>query len=137
MAKEDRKPAKAFSMQLSLDHQGTTEILGLSGIVTKTVCSLDSILGIFICLRNCKADRSKQDVQNSLIFLYFSHSQQTSVYVCVLEIKPVYPKEINPEYSLEVLMLKLKLHYFGHLMRRAHSLENTPMLGKVEGRRRD
>ena len=45
-------------------------------------------------------------------------------------------KEINPEYSLEVLMLKLKLQYFGHLMRRSDSLEKTLMLGKIEGRRR-
>ena len=45
-------------------------------------------------------------------------------------------KEINPEYSLEGLMLKLKLHYFGSLMQRAKSLEKTLMLGKVEGRRR-
>ena len=45
-------------------------------------------------------------------------------------------KEISPEYSLEGLMLKLKLQYFGHLMRRNDSLEKTPMLGKIEGRRR-
>ena len=45
-------------------------------------------------------------------------------------------KEISPGYSLEGLMLKLKLQYFGHLMRRADSLENTLMLGKIEGRRR-
>ena len=45
-------------------------------------------------------------------------------------------KEINPEYSLEGLMLKLKHQSFGHLMRRADSLEKTLMLGKVEGRRR-
>ena len=45
-------------------------------------------------------------------------------------------KEISPEYSLEGLMLKLKLQYFGHLMRRADSLEKTLMLGKIEGRRR-
>ena len=45
-------------------------------------------------------------------------------------------KEINPEYSLEGLMLKLKLKYFGHLMQRAESLEKTLMLGKVEGKRR-
>ena len=45
-------------------------------------------------------------------------------------------KEINPEYSLEGLMLKLKLQYLGHLMRRADSLEKTLMLGKIEGRRR-
>ena len=44
--------------------------------------------------------------------------------------------EINPEYSLEGLMLKLKLQYFGHLMRRANSLEKTLILGKIEGRRR-
>ena len=45
-------------------------------------------------------------------------------------------KEINPEYSLEGLMLKLKLQYFGHLMLRADSLEKSQMLGKIEGRRR-
>ena len=45
-------------------------------------------------------------------------------------------KEISPEYSLEALMLKLKLQYFGHLMRRTKSLEKTLMLGKIEGRRR-
>ena len=45
-------------------------------------------------------------------------------------------KEINPEYSLEGLMLKLKLQYFGHLMQRANSLEMTLILGKIEGRRR-
>ena len=45
-------------------------------------------------------------------------------------------KEISPEYSLEGLMLKLKLQYFGHLMQRTDSLEKIPMLGKTEGRRR-
>ena len=45
-------------------------------------------------------------------------------------------KEISPEYSLEGLMLKLKLQYFGHLIRRADSFEKTMMLGKIEGRRR-
>ena len=52
------------------------------------------------------------------------------------EIQPVLLKEISPEYSLEGLMLKLKLQYFGHLMWRADSLEKTLMLGRVEGRRR-
>ena len=46
------------------------------------------------------------------------------------EIKPVNPKEINPEYSLEGLMLNLKFQYYGHLMPRADSLEKTLMLGK-------
>ena len=45
-------------------------------------------------------------------------------------------KEMNPEYSLEGLMLKLELQYFGHLMQRADSFEETLMLGKIEGRRR-
>ena len=45
-------------------------------------------------------------------------------------------KEINPEYSLEGLMLRLKLQYLGHLMQRIDSLEETLMLGKIEGRRR-
>ena len=52
------------------------------------------------------------------------------------EIKQSILKEINPEYSLEELMLKLKLQYFGHLMQRASVLEKTLMLGKIEGRRR-
>ena len=52
------------------------------------------------------------------------------------EVKPVNPKGINPEYSLEGLMLKLKLQYFGHVMPRANSLEKILMLGKIKGKRR-
>ena len=52
------------------------------------------------------------------------------------EIKPVHPKEINPECSLEGLMLKLELQYFVHLMQRADLLEKTLMLGKIGGGRR-
>ena len=52
------------------------------------------------------------------------------------EIEQVHPKEISPGFSLEGLMLKLKLQYFGHLMRRTDSFEKTLMLGKIEGRRR-
>ena len=52
------------------------------------------------------------------------------------EIQPCILKEISPECSLEGLKLKLKLQYFGHLMRRADLLEKTLMLGKIEGRRR-
>jgi len=52
------------------------------------------------------------------------------------EIQSGHPKEISPEYSLEGLMLKLKLQCFGHLMGRAGSFEKTLMLGKIEGRRR-
>ena len=52
------------------------------------------------------------------------------------EIQPVTLKEISPEYSLERLMLKLKLQSFGHMMQRADSFEKTLMLGKIEGKRR-
>ena len=52
------------------------------------------------------------------------------------EIKAVNPKGNHPQYSLEGLMLKLKLQYFGHLMRRTDSTEKALMLGKIEGRRR-
>ena len=52
------------------------------------------------------------------------------------EIQPVHPKRNQPGCSLEGLMLKLKLQYFGHLMRRANSLEKTLLLGKIEGRKR-
>ena len=52
------------------------------------------------------------------------------------EIKPVILKAVNPEYSLEELMLKLKLQYFGSLMQRTDSLEQTLMLGRIERRRR-
>ena len=54
----------------------------------------------------------------------------------IKEIKPINPKEINPEYSLEELLMKLKLQYFGYLMQRASSLEKTLMLAKIEGKRR-
>jgi len=52
------------------------------------------------------------------------------------EIQTVHIKEISPEYSLEGLMLKLKLQHFGHLMQRTDSLEKTLMLGKIEGGRK-
>ena len=52
------------------------------------------------------------------------------------EIQPVHPKEISAGCSLEGLMLKLKLQYFGHMIQRAESLEKTLMLGKIKGRRR-
>ena len=52
------------------------------------------------------------------------------------EIQPIHPKGNHPEYSLEGLMVKLKLQYLGHLLRRTDSYEKTLMLGKIEGRRR-
>ena len=52
------------------------------------------------------------------------------------DVHSVHPKEISPEYSMEALMLKLKLQYFGYLMQRTDSLGKTLILGKIEGRRR-
>ena len=59
-----------------------------------------------------------------------------NLFLCPWNFCSVMTKEINPKYSLEGLMLKLKLQYFGHLMQRTDSLEKTLMLGKLEGRRR-
>ena len=70
-------------------------------------------------LLNCSAE------EDSLSVLWTARGSNQSIL-----------KEISPEYSLEELMLKLKLQYFGHLMQRTDSLEKTLMLGKIEGRRR-
>ena len=88
----------------------------------------------------------EQKMETMTDFHFFSHLQQCFRIVVLekplespldsKEIKPVNLKETNPEYSLEGLMLKLKLQHFGHLMQRADSLEKTLMLGKTEGRRR-
>ena len=58
------------------------------------------------------------------------------IYIVMTDSNQSILKEINPEYSLEGLVLKLKLQYFGHLMQRADSLEKTLMLGKFEGKKR-
>ena len=74
------------------------------------------------------SDTESKDFKIILSFILFTFHKY-SVNQSIL-------KEINPEYSLEGLMLKLKLQYFGHLMQRANSLKKTLMLGKVEGKRR-
>ena len=80
-----------------------------------------------------------------LVFFFFFSKEKAEFYLNLRLLKVPWKarrsnqsilKEINPEYSLEGLMLKLKLQYFGHLMGRANSLEKTLMLGKIEGRRR-
>ena len=63
-------------------------------------------------------------------------STSSTLECCKMNIVQVNPKEINPEYSSEGLMLKLKLQYFGHQIQRTDSLEKLPMLGKIEGGRR-
>ena len=71
----------------------------------------------------------------SKLVINFSSKEQMS-FNFMAEVNQFILKEISPEYSLEGLMLKLELQYFGHLMRRTGSLEKTLMLGKIEGRRR-
>ena len=67
----------------------------------------------------------------------WNHFQLSNIYFAIVRrSNQSFLKEISPEYSLEGLMLKLKLQYFGHLMQRTDSLEKTLMLGKIEGRRR-
>ena len=71
------------------------------------------------------------------IALYkFNVVWSTYIVIITLSLVNIHYFIISPEYSLEGLMLKLKLQYFGHLMQRANSLENTLILGKIEGRRR-
>ena len=67
--------------------------------------------------------------------MHYSGTQPPSIFMIPLSNQSIL-KEISPEYSLERLMLKLKLQYFGHLMQRADSFEKTLMLGKIEGSRR-
>ena len=75
-----------------------------------------------------KGLRDREIIRKMYLYLYYTwiagSSNQSTL------------KEINPEYSLEGLMVKLKLQYFGHLMRRANLLKKTLMLGKIEGKRR-
>ena len=73
---------------------------------------------------NFRAELVWGNLRNTLLILEAKRSNQSIL------------KEVNSEYSLEGLMLKLKLQYFGHLMRRADSLEKILMLGKIEGKRR-
>ena len=76
-------------------------------------------------------------IQKEHILLLFSNSLPVSeLYRCIFLDISISPLEISPEYSLEGLMLKLKLQYFGHLMWRTDSLEKTLMLGGIAGRRR-
>ena len=69
-----------------------------------------------------------REVPREYIACIYAHPKGNHIYSVL--------KEINPEYSLEGLILKLKLQYFGHLMQRVDSLEKTLMLGKMEGRKR-
>ena len=71
-----------------------------------------------------------------MMFLNYSAKEDSRVPWTAKRSNPKILKEVSPKYSLEGLMLKLKLQYFGYLMRRTDSLEKTLMLGKIEGRRK-
>ena len=89
-----------------------------------------------VFMYGCKSwTRNKAESQRIDVFELWCWRRLESSLNCK-EINQSILKEINPEYSLEGLMLKWKLQYFGHLMQRANSLEKTLMLGKIEGKRR-
>ena len=81
--------------------------------------------------------QTKTTLNACLLYKYICTFMYMCIYQCVWRQKEKNnTQEWYPEYSLEELMMKLKLHHFGHLMQRANSLEKTQMLGKIEGRRR-
>ena len=84
----------------------------------------------------CESWSIKKDESWKLMLLNCGAGEDFSDSLDFKEIKPVNTKGNQPWYSLEGLMMKMKLQYFGHLMRRADSLEKTVMLGKIEGRRK-
>ena len=86
---------------------------------------------IYVCVCVCVCVCSDNVMLNIVQIYIYVVNIFLHLYTYMLSIL----KEINPEYSLEGLMLKLNLQYFGHLIRRADSLEKTLMLGNVEGRR--
>ena len=88
-----------------------------------------------VVMYRCELDYKESWAQNWCFWTVVLEKTLESPLDCK-EIQPIHPKEISPGCSLEGLMLKLTLQYFGHLMRRADSFEKTLILGKIEGRRR-
>ena len=86
-----------------------------------------------MCFQAGTQSRQVQKSVRSLLSCFWSLNKTTSI---LISLTNTFKKEINPGYSLEGLILKLKLQYFGHLMQNADLLENTLILGKMEGRRR-
>ena len=95
--------------------------------ISHSPLSFASLLSSTIC---------KASSENHFAFLHFFFFGMILVTASCTMLQTSFRKEINYEYSLEGLMLKLKLQHFGHLMQRTESLEKTLMLGKIEGRRR-
>ena len=90
---------------------------------------------VFLVMHKCESWTMKAEHQRIDAFELWCWRRLLRIPWTVRRLNQSILKEINPEYSLEKLMLKLKLQYFGHLMQRADSLETTLMMGKIEGRK--
>ena len=113
---------------------GTTPSLSDTSLTCQSVTTLQILLmGMYGCERRTlkKTEHKRNDA-----FKLWCWRRLLRVPETARRSNPSILKEINPEYSLEALKLKLKLQYFGHLMGRADSLKKTLLLGKIEGRRR-
>ena len=112
-------------------------ILKSRNIILPTKVHIVKAMGFLVFIRRCKSWTIKMaEPQRIDAFELWCWRRLLRVHWTAGRSSQSVLKGINPEYSLEGLMLKLKLHYFGHLMRRADSLGKTLMLGKTEGRRR-
>ena len=107
------------------------------GITLLTKVHIVKVMDFPVVMYGCESwTRKKAECQRTDAFELWCWSRLLRVPWTTRRFSQSILKEINPEYSLEALMLKLKLQYFGHLMWRADSLEKILMLGKIEGRRR-
>ena len=112
-------------------------ILKSRDITLPTKFSLVKAMAFLVVMYGCKSwTVKKTECQRTDAFKLWRWKRLLRVPWTARRSNPSILKEINPEYSLEGLMLKLKLQYFGHVMQRTDSLKETLMLGKVEGRRR-
>ena len=112
-------------------------ILKSRDITLPTKFSLVKAMAFLVVMYGCKSwTVKKTECQRTDAFKLWRWKRLLRVPWTARRTNPSILKEINPEYSLEGLMLKLKLQYFGHVMKRTDSLKETLMLGKVEGRRR-
>ena len=112
-------------------------VLKSSDITLPTKVCIVKALVFPVVMYDCESwTLNKAELQKTDAFELWCWRRRLRVPWTARRSKPSILKEINPEYSLEGLMLKLKLQYFGHLIQRADSLEKTLMLGNIKGRRR-
>ena len=119
-----------------------TSLTNVDGILTSRDITLPTkvcivkIMFFPLVMYGCELDHKEGWMMNSDAFELWYWRRLLRVPWTARRWSQLILKEINPEYSLVGLMLKLKFQYFGHLIRRAHSLKKTLMLGKIEGKRR-